>query len=140
MMETIAGKIKKNWEFILAAFLWLCIWATYNTDIFRIFSAGFPHGYLDLIHGIRSIFPFIALILAAFFLLKKKGLTKSFFLTPLGLLSIYTIVGIIASVLSKKPVEALYWGALYGSAILILLAISIGTDPLKKLSFVININ
>ena len=36
------NRVKKYWEFIVAVFLWFCVWATYNTDIFRIFKPGFP--------------------------------------------------------------------------------------------------
>ena len=126
--------------FLLTAFLWFCIWGTYNTDMFRIFNPDFPHNTVDLIHGLRSFLPFVAVILAIAFLLKKRRLPKNFFLTPLGLLSLYAILGVISSVLSKNSFMALYWAVLYGFVIIVLLAISAGSNPLKKLSFIINVN
>lgn len=126
--------------FLFSAFLWLCVWATYNTDIYRFFSTGFPHSAIDLAHGLRSFLPFVAVILAIIFILKKRNLPQNFFLTPLGLLTIYTIIGIISSVFSKNPLAAMYWGVLYGSVLIVLLAVLLSSDPLKKLSFIININ
>jgi N-acetylglucosaminyldiphosphoundecaprenol N-acetyl-beta-D-mannosaminyltransferase len=133
MTEFFVEKFKKNWEFILAAFLWLCIWATYNTDINRFFTLGFPHNILDLIHGLRSLLPFLALILSTIILFKNRPLSKKIFATPLGLLSIFTIVGIFSSIFSQNPFMAFYWGFLYGSVILVLLTILENKDLLKKI-------
>ena len=136
--------IKSNYKiigsFFIAGFLWLCFWATYNTDIFGIFSPGFPHSFFDLMHGIRSIFPFFALAGALIILIKNKKFDDGLLRGPLGLLSIYSIVGIIASVFSKNPVESFYWGILYLSVIILLFSILTAPDASKKLSLIININ
>jgi len=94
--------LKKIGSFLECLFLWLCVWATYNTDITRIFSTGFPHGALDFLHGIRSLFPFIALCLAIVILAKNRNLNIKSIKEPLTLLGLYAIVGIFASLLSKK--------------------------------------
>jgi hypothetical protein len=52
--QNIKEKIIKNWQVIVAVFLWFCVWGTYNTDIFRILWPGFPNGIFDLIHEARS--------------------------------------------------------------------------------------
>lgn len=127
-MDSLLEKIKKNWDFISVLFLWLCIWATYDTDISRVLAPGFPHNALDLFHGLRVFLPFVALILAAVMLFRVKKFRKTFFLTPLGLLGIFTIVGIIASLFSSDPFASVYWGALYGSVIVVLLAVSLSAD------------
>ena len=118
--------------FFASAFLWLCIWATYNTDISLFSNPGFPHNALDLMHGLRSLLPFLALIISIIILFKKRSLSKKIFSTPLGLLGIFTIVGIFSSVFSKNPLGALYWGLLYGSVIIVLLTILENKDFLKK--------
>ncbi|MCX6723030.1 MAG: hypothetical protein NT094_03070, partial [Candidatus Staskawiczbacteria bacterium] len=140
MIEFIIEKTKKNWEFILIGFLWLCVWATYNTDIFRFFSPGFPHNFFDLIHGIRSFFPFLALTASISILIKGKKINYSLFKGPLGLILFYSIIGMIASIFSKSQVSALYWAILYSSVVIVLLAIINSSNPLKKLFLIININ
>ncbi|MCX6723656.1 MAG: WecB/TagA/CpsF family glycosyltransferase [Candidatus Staskawiczbacteria bacterium] len=136
--------IKNNQKIIsgfLAAFLlWLCFWATYNTDIFRIFYVGFPHGFFDLIHGLRSLFPFISLAGAIFILVRNKKFNRDLFKGPVGLLLAYSIIGVVASALSKSPIESLYWGVLYTSVIILLLAVLTGQEASKNLSIIINAN
>ena len=140
MIEFILKKVKKKWDFIAVGFLWLSVWATYNTDISRFFSAGFPNNFFDLVHGIRSILPFFALVIALIVLIKNNRLKAELLKGPIGLLGLYTIIGLIASFFSKDPLISFYWGILYGTVIIILLAIATKSDYLKKISFVININ
>jgi len=140
MIKIIIEKIKKHKSYILASFLWLCVWATYNTDIFRLFNPGFPHNTFDLIHGIRSLFPFIALAIAIVILIKNKKFDRNLLKGPLGLLLIYSIIGIIASIFSKNLLQPFYWGGLYLSAIIILSAIATSPDAVKKVSILIRIN
>ncbi|MEI7425040.1 MAG: O-antigen ligase family protein [Candidatus Staskawiczbacteria bacterium] len=121
--------------------LWLLIWATYNADLFRIFEPGFPHGAIELIHGLRTFLPLVSSILAVIFLIiKRDNFPKNFFLTPLGLLSLYAGIGIISSIFSKSPLGSLYWGSLYAAPIIVLSAILVSANPLKKISTIININ
>ncbi|MCX6720718.1 MAG: WecB/TagA/CpsF family glycosyltransferase [Candidatus Staskawiczbacteria bacterium] len=132
MIEIIKEKIKQYKEVILSVFLWLCIWATYNTDISRFFVPGFPHSAIDLIHGFRSLLPFVALVISIIILIKNRAVSKKTFTTPLGLLGIFTIVGIFSSIFSRSPFWALHWGVLYGAVIVVLLAIIGNKDLLKK--------
>ena len=143
MMNILTSK--KNLLITLSVIvIWLMIWGTYSADIFRVFASDFPEDLLDLIHGIRSFLPFVAIILAIIFLLNKyiKGarIPDNFFLTPLGLLSIYTIIGIISSVFSNHPIEALYWGILYGSLILVLVAVLVSSNSAQNLFTIISVN
>lgn len=138
--KTIRERKKEICIFLFFAGLWLMIWATYNTDIFRIFSPGFPHNTLDLIHGLRSLLPFLAMILAIIILIKNKKFNFSLFKGPLGLLLLYSIIGIVASLLSREPSMSFYWGMLYLSAIIVLLAVAAGENTEKKIAFVVRIN
>ena len=94
-MESILKKLKENWELVLVSFLWLCVWATYDVSITRMFLPGFPHDALDFIHGVRTLFPFLALVLAIIILIKKKNilyyiiiLSKTLFLNFMNLIKI----------------------------------------------------
>lgn len=140
----IKDKINNNpniWRGLLASLvLWFCVWATYNTDIFRIFSPGFPHSLFDLVHGIRSIFPFVALAVAIIILIKNRKLNRNLLKGPMGLLLAYSIIGTIACLLSKDPLAAFYWGVLYLSVIIILFSVITGLDSIKKISLLIKIN
>lgn len=128
-------------EFLFVPVFWLMIWGTYDADYTRLFIPGFPHNALDLFHGLRIFLPFFAIFLAIAILVKnKKKLPENFFLTPMGLLSIYAMVGIASSVFSLDLFWALYWAVLYGSAIIVLIAIMLSSEPARKLSLIININ
>ncbi len=123
---------------ILAVVLWLMVWATYNTDSFRIFVPGFPHNLMELLHGIRSFMPFIALAIAAFLLIKNKKNIN--FKSPLGFMALYALVGIFASALSQNVMLSLYWGLLYISAIAVLFAFTRLPDSLLKTDIIIRLN
>ena len=125
---------------ILLCALWLVAWSGYNTGIARVLSSGFPHSTLDLIHGVRAFFPILAGLLAIIILFWKKSISWKVLLTPLGLLLIYAIIGIIASLFSKNLLEALYWAMMYLSVILVMWLASIGKDSSKYISNIIKLN
>ncbi len=148
---TIKNKIKNNYS-VLRAILWSCVlwfllWAGYDTDpnfnsinLNKVFGPNGHYTVLNLIHAVRGFLPLVAMVLAIIFLLKKRQLPKHFFSTPLGLLLLYTIVGAIASIFSANPLMSLYSAALYGSIIIVLMAILSGPEPQKTLSLIMNIN
>lgn len=125
--------LKKNLNFVLLGIMWIFVWATYNTDIFRLLSPGFPHNFLDLLHGIRSFFPFVALFAAVFIIFKNNKINLGLFRGPLGFLLVYAIIGIIASFLSKEPWVSIYWGTLYASVIIILFSFNNYKNTLEKI-------
>lgn len=128
--------IKKYKEFILAVFLWFCVWGTYNTDIFRFFSPGFPRNILDLIHGARSFLPFIAFVYSAIVLFKNRYLFKNLFYSPVGLLIVYSLLQIISSIFSREPLMAVYWGVLFGGVLFLLLIFMGNKEIIKKIIIV----
>lgn len=136
-MKLNFAKIKealiKNWQLIVAGFLWFCVWGTYNAEIGRLLIPGFPHGVFDLAHGLRSLLPCVAFIFSAVTLFKNRHLFKNIFLTPIGLLIVYSLLGIISSIFSKQPLMAFYWGALYGGVLFLLLIFIKNKEVLKKI-------
>lgn len=103
------------------ALFWLVVWAGYNTGIERVFGRGFPHNALDFIHGIRAFIPLVgAGVVITLLAFRKKPLPQYVLLTPLGLMFIYALVGIVTSLFSAVPIFALYWALMYGGVIVIL--------------------
>jgi N-acetylglucosaminyldiphosphoundecaprenol N-acetyl-beta-D-mannosaminyltransferase len=131
--EKIKQKIIANRELVIAIFLWFCVWGTYNTDISRIFSPGFPNGFFDLVHGLRSILPFIAFIYSGIVLFKNRYFFKNLFWSPIGLSIVYSLLGIISSIFSREPLMAMYWGILYGGVLFFLLVFLKDKKILKKI-------
>lgn len=138
MLETIKSK---KLEIFISVALWLLIWAGYDTGIERVMSPGFPHGIVDLFHGIRAFLPIAAgvVVLGLLFFTKKLS-AKGFFVTPMGLILIYSLVGIVSSTLSHNVLGALYWGAMYASVMVVLLLLSRSEHGLENLTVVIMIN
>jgi N-acetylglucosaminyldiphosphoundecaprenol N-acetyl-beta-D-mannosaminyltransferase len=139
-MKNIIEKIKNNIDILGASYLWIFIWATYNTDIFRALLPGFPHNFLDFIHGIRAFLPFLALIISIYILFKNKGFNLKMISGPLGLLGLYALVGIFASLFSRNILFSLYWGVLYITAIVVLFSIFSEGDFKKRSSLIMKIN
>lgn len=117
------------------------VWSGYNTGIERILAPGFGHTPLDFVHGIRAFLPILAGLAAFGFLaVKRPVLPKRFFLTPLGLLSVYPIVGIFSSFFSNRILESLYWTSMYGSVLLVLCFTIFLRDSIKNISSIITVN
>jgi N-acetylglucosaminyldiphosphoundecaprenol N-acetyl-beta-D-mannosaminyltransferase len=143
MENRILSLVKENWKngLLISLFLWTMIWAGYNANFWRVFAPSFPTSLVDFFQGIRSFFPIVAGILAlAFIFLKRNSLPKKFFVTPLGLLFLYAIVGIFSSAFSISMLWALYWALMFGSVLVVLLFFLIGSNAQEKISFVINFN
>jgi O-antigen ligase len=117
------------------------VWGGYNTGIGRLLVPGFPEGRLDLFHGLRAFLPVMAAYLAGILLLARRSLPRCAFAGPLGLLALYTLVGLFSSVtLSREPLMALYWAVEYGSVLVVLWAILSDPEPLAGLSRLVNLN
>ena len=142
-LESLKQAIKSNWDALAVAVLWLLIWATYNTDITRILTPGWPHSVLDFVHGVRSLFPFISFMVASVWLmnnLRKKTLRWNFFFGPLGFLMLYALVGVLASIFSQNVWLSLYWGVLYFFTMVVLLMVMAQDKAKKYLRLILYIN
>lgn len=124
--------LEKYKDLILASFLWFCVWGTYGTDIFRIFSFGFPHNLADFFHGARALLPFLALAVSIIILIRSKKFSLNLLKGPLGLFLLYSVVGVVSSAFSKQFWVSLYWALLYAIPVIVLLALSNKKDLLKN--------
>ena len=122
----------------LVSMLWFMVWAGYNTGPWYLES---PKGILDFFHGFRAFLPFFAAYLAIIFLLTQQSFSLKIFQGPLGLLFLYNLVGIISSIaLSKEIFTALYWAFLYGAVLMVFWVVSVSSNPLSKITQLINFN
>ncbi len=125
-----------------AVALWVLVWAGYNTNLHRILDEpSFPTGALDFFHGVRSLFPHFAAFLACIVILKRGSVSRAALSGPIGLVALYTLLGLLSSVLLSDDVgESLYWAVDYASVLLVLLAILWDANPLSSLSRLLNVN
>jgi O-antigen ligase len=119
---------------LLAIGLWLLLWSGYNTDMGRFSNPAFPTDTLDFIHGLRAFGPMLAGWVACLVIFTRLNRLGYWIISPLGLLLLYTITGLISSAtLSADPVFALYFGGNYLAIVLVLLAIVLVENPLPDL-------
>jgi len=142
MENKILLATKNNWQngLLMGLILWLMIWGTYNTEIGRVFTPGFPHNAFDLLHGLRAFLPFVSFVLSAIILIRVRLSFREIFFTPLGLLLIFAVIGEISSLFSRNQMMALYFGFLYGTVVLALFAVLHSKNSLKNISGIINVN
>ncbi|HVB97968.1 MAG TPA: O-antigen ligase family protein [Candidatus Dormibacteraeota bacterium] len=122
-------------------FLWILLWSGYNTGIYVVQAPNFPADTLQLVQGIRAFFPLVAGWLAIVTLLRKGGARLWALVGPVGLLGVFTAAGLLSSgLISKYPLDALYWGGMYGAVLIVLVAVCSDADAVPILSRVITVN
>jgi len=126
---------------VMNGMLLLMLWGGYNTDSYRAFQPDFPLNALDLFHGLRSLLPFAAALLALCRLLTRGPLSLWPLRGPLGLLGFYTVIGLVSSLLmSPDPLEALWWGGQYGSVLLVVWSVLADRNPVGAVSRCLELN
>ena len=122
--------------------LWLLIWSGYNTGPWYVLHPNFPASSLELIHGVRAFFPQLAGWLALLWLLTpSKTTNRGAVEGPLGLMLVYSLVGVISSLLlSPDWFQASYWALAYGSVALVGIAILSTDHPLEAASSVLTLS
>jgi len=125
----------------LGLFLWLLLWGGYSTGDWLLRDPRFPTSTMNLIHGMRSLFPLLAGWLGVLVILTRNVSSRAVFESPLGLMVIFTVMGTISSaLLSLDPIAGLYWAASFGSVLAVTLALMVSKDPLESLSWVHYLN
>ena len=121
--------------------LWGMLWLGIAPGSIRdVFS---PESFTQFLHGLRAAAPFVALGVAALFMLVQfpnRDSGKLFFFSPLALLALYGLVGIAVSVRSPDTSLALYWASLYLTVPLILWAAMWSPDSPLQIQRIIQFN
>lgn len=137
-LEDDARRLRVRSASLWGVFLLLGLWSGYNTGIGLALAPNFPSSTTQLIQGVRAFFPLVAGWLAIMTMLKKGGVKQWAIAGPLGLMGVFVATGLISSgFLSKLPVNALYWGGMYGSVLIVMIAICSEEEALTVLFRVI---
>lgn len=121
--------------------LWLLLWGGYNTGIYVVLRPDFPSSSMELFHGVRAFFPLLAAWIALLAILARGSLKTQALAGPLGLLGFFAAIGIVSSgLISRLPVRALYWVAMYGAVVVVLVAVCTYSDAQETLSRLITLN
>lgn len=122
-------------------FLWVLLWAGYNTGIYVVQASNFPASFLQWVHGIRAFFPLLAGWIAMIVLLRKGGVKVWAVAGPVGLCGLFAGAGLISSgLISKYPVNATYWACMYGAVVIVLVAVGSDEQSPEVLSRLIAAN
>ena len=95
-----------------------------------------PNGIQSFINGVRTVLPFAVAGSAAAFMVYRMlqgHMPKGSIFGPLGLASLYGVVGFVGAFNSPDGSTALWWAGLYLSAPVFLWGILWTTDPLDQL-------
>ena len=130
------------------AVIWLlplAIWATLWTSLQygNIDSFFKPVNYSSFVEGIRAILPIFAAswaLVVIFNRLYHRRRKLSFYLSPLGLLLAYGVIGFASALLSLDVPVSLYWTGLYISVPLVLFIVIWEEDGLDRLHLLLNIS
>ena len=122
--------------------LWLLIWSGYNSGPWYVMDPNFPTTNWELIHGVRAFFPQLAGWFALLWLLTpSKTTSRGAVEGPLGLMLVYSLVGVTSSMLlSPDWFQASYWALAYGSVALVGIAILSTDQPLETASYVLTLS
>ncbi len=132
------GRISQNSQ--LAMGLWLLLWLGYNTSFDYLLSPNFDVKPTYFIHGIRAFFPILAAWISFFIVFARGNRAVTWLVGPLGLMLIYAVVGLIASLTyAPDPTHATYFGANYLAIVLVMIALVAVEDPLPDLRHVLNL-
>jgi O-antigen ligase len=113
--------------------LWTLLWLGYNTGPGAVIQPDFPRDTTDLIQGLRAFLPILGGWLALIVIFLRIHQLPYWMAGPLGGVFMYGAVGTASSALSIQPYDEIYWGLMYLSIVLCLLAISSVENPLTDL-------
>ena len=124
---------------LLPVALWALVFlALGESNPSNIWNPAGPRSFLD---GVRSILPFAIAGPAAVFIVYRilRGhMSSNRVIGPLGVASIYGLIGFIAAFNSPDGTEAIWWTGLYLSVPIVLWGIVWRPDPLEQLRPLVN--
>lgn len=99
---------------VIIGVIWVFVWGAFSSyGPGYVLSGKFLRSPFNFFNGIRVYAPFLAVFFALIIFTGKKGKAALDFKKPTIFLILYAAVGITASLLSPRSVDAVYWGLLY---------------------------
>jgi len=121
--------------------LWILIWAGYNTGPWVVARPGFPASKLEFFQGIRAFFPQLAGWLALLWLLLQQKVKSWTLEGPLGLMLLFSLVGVVSSLLfSPYEFQSAYWGLAFASTALVAIVILSNERPVEAASALLTLS
>lgn len=105
-MFRLGSSISKR-DLCSAALLWISLWASINSGPWVLSKD--PVELLDWVHYIRTVLPFIFLFLVASNSLRNRNEKSFSFPLPVKLWLLYCLIGLLSTILSPEPGDAIYW-------------------------------
>ena len=120
--------------------LWGMLWLSLGSALPGSFLH--PRDATSLATSIRSVLPFAAAFIGIVVIvarLWRRNPSGFGFISPIGLITVYGLVGIAASLLSPDLKVALYWSAAYVAVPIVLWAAIWGPQPIVQIQRLINV-
>lgn len=132
-----------SWKKYLSvpAIFWLMLWFGIDTGPW-VFNDE-PETLLEWLHYIRTTFPLVVTALAVIYYFPRRGNEGKIMGGPVRLWLIYGLIGLVATLMSPEPFDALYWAIAYLSVFAVMSAFIINSDDfdavvkLNRLNWVI---
>ena len=125
---------------LVLSILWLFVWGGIFTDIGNLSSPKLFSNTIYFIQGARSLLPLFVVFICLIWILALRfrfTLHKS----TVGFLFLYCLMGMLASLfVSPQPLVSFYWGALYLSPLLVVIASEQQEDSLQVLQRILLLN
>ncbi len=94
-----------------SALLWIMIWFSINTGPWILRSV--PTGLTGWLHYVRTLFPFIVILLAGYAMISRPRRGGRVLPGPVTLWLVYGTIALVACWMSPMPLDAAYWAIAY---------------------------
>ncbi len=126
---------------VVVGLIWILVWGAFSSyGPGYVLSGKFLQSTFNFFNGIRAYFPFLAVLLALIIFAGKKGRAHLNFKKPTIYLILYAVVGLTATLLSPRSIDAVYWGLLYTSVPLTGLLLTGSGESLEEAKYLLNVN
>jgi O-antigen ligase len=126
---------------VIVGLIWILVWGAFSSyGPGYVLSGNFLQSAFNFFNGIRAYFPFLAVFFALIIFAGKKGRAHLDFKKPTLYLILYAVVGLTATLLSPRGLDAIYWGLLYICVPLTGLLLTGYGESLEEAKFLLNTN
>jgi O-antigen ligase len=126
---------------LVVGLIWVLVWGAFSSyGPGYVLSSKFLQSVFNFFNGIRAYFPFLAVFFALIIFVGKKGKVDLDFKKPTLYLILYAVVGLTATLLSPRGLDAVYWGLIYICVPLTGLLLTGSGESLEEAKYLLNAN